>query len=100
MSILDEHQPGDVVSGRIVEVGTDSVLTELGEGTRATCRIVERARQERSDARTTWRGKTGFKVPELDARSAVEGWGRCGIVQTKEVRAARSAVFESPSSIQ
>src|SRR5437660_1937127 len=55
---LAEHQPGDVVSGRIVEVVGDSALTELGEGILATCRMAERAGQ----------GPSGTKQP---ARSTV-----------------------------
>src|SRR6266568_1780462 len=47
---LAEHQPDDLVSGRVVEVAGDCVLIELGEGIRATCIIVERARREHSDA--------------------------------------------------
>ena len=34
-----EHKPGDVVSGRIVEINGASAQVELGEGIRATCRI-------------------------------------------------------------
>jgi len=45
-----EHQPGDLVSGRVVEVAGDCVLAELGEGIRATCRIAKPARQEHSES--------------------------------------------------
>jgi len=34
-----EHQNGDVVSGRVVDVSGDTVQAELGEGIRAACRI-------------------------------------------------------------
>jgi small subunit ribosomal protein S1 len=34
-----EHQPGDVVSGRIVDVSDSSAQVELGEGIHAACRI-------------------------------------------------------------
>ena len=37
-----EHQPGDVVSGRIVEVSGDSAQVELGEGIRAACSISQK----------------------------------------------------------
>ena len=36
---LSEHHPGDVVSGRVVEVANGSALIELGEGIRATCQL-------------------------------------------------------------
>jgi small subunit ribosomal protein S1 len=47
---LAEHQPGDVVSGRVVEVTGESVLVELGEGIRATGKIREAAKQADSEA--------------------------------------------------
>ena len=50
---LAEHRAGDVVSGRIVEVGTGSLLAELGEGIRATCSLVERDREEQQAATGT-----------------------------------------------
>jgi small subunit ribosomal protein S1 len=34
---ITEHKPGDVVSGRVVELGASSTVVELGEGIRATC---------------------------------------------------------------
>ena len=36
---LAEHQVGDTVSGRVIEVSGSSALVELGEGIRAACRI-------------------------------------------------------------
>lgn len=36
---LAEHQPGDVVSGRVIEVSGGSAQAELGEGIRAACSI-------------------------------------------------------------
>ena len=38
---LEEHKEGDVVSGRVVEVGTEAAVVELGEGIRAACRIAK-----------------------------------------------------------
>jgi len=35
---LEEHNEGDVVSGRVVEQSSDSAVIELGEGIRAICR--------------------------------------------------------------
>jgi|SRR6185312_13316840 len=40
---LEEHNEGDVVSGRVVEQSSESALVELGEGIRATCRSVSKA---------------------------------------------------------
>src|SRR6185437_4940693 len=36
---IAEHQPGDQVSGRVVEIAGNNAVIELGEGIRATCRI-------------------------------------------------------------
>src|SRR5438309_5263717 len=41
-----EHQPGDVVSGRVVEVSGDSAQVELGEGIRAACSISQKPKHE------------------------------------------------------
>jgi len=39
---LAEHKEGDLVTGRLTEVSGANARVELGEGVRATCRIVER----------------------------------------------------------
>ena len=36
---ISEHNPGDQVSGRVVEISGNNAVIELGEGIRATCRI-------------------------------------------------------------
>ncbi|MGB6690650.1 MAG: 30S ribosomal protein S1 [Terracidiphilus sp.] len=36
---IAEHKPGDVVSGRVVEISGHQATAELGEGIRASCRI-------------------------------------------------------------
>ena len=38
---LAEHKPGDVVSGRTIEIAGGQATVELGEGIRATCRIAD-----------------------------------------------------------
>jgi small subunit ribosomal protein S1 len=38
---LEEHQVGDAVSGRVVDVTGDVATIELGEGIRATCKVVK-----------------------------------------------------------
>jgi small subunit ribosomal protein S1 len=38
---LAEHKPGDMVSGRVVEVSGGAARVELGEGVYATCRLAE-----------------------------------------------------------
>ncbi|MBV9624039.1 MAG: S1 RNA-binding domain-containing protein [Acidobacteria bacterium] len=39
---LAEHQEGDVVSGRVMEMSEGSALVELGEGIQAACRLTQR----------------------------------------------------------
>jgi small subunit ribosomal protein S1 len=53
---LAEHKPGNVVSGRIVEVQGESAITELGEGIRARCRL-KHAKPGESDAEQSSAGK-------------------------------------------
>ncbi|MGA2046596.1 MAG: S1 RNA-binding domain-containing protein [Terracidiphilus sp.] len=36
---IAEHKAGDVVSGRVMELGAGSAVVELGEGIRAQCRV-------------------------------------------------------------
>ncbi|MBV9265973.1 MAG: 30S ribosomal protein S1 [Acidobacteriaceae bacterium] len=43
---ISEHQPGDTVSGRLVEVHGDRARVELGEGVIATCRL-EKSKETR-----------------------------------------------------
>jgi small subunit ribosomal protein S1 len=40
---LEEHEAGDVVSGRVVEQGSDSAIIELGNGIRSTCKLTAAA---------------------------------------------------------
>jgi small subunit ribosomal protein S1 len=40
---IAEHKPGDVVSGRVVDVFSGGATVELGEGIRSECRIIETA---------------------------------------------------------
>ncbi|MGB8986120.1 MAG: S1 RNA-binding domain-containing protein, partial [Candidatus Sulfotelmatobacter sp.] len=40
---LEEHKQGDVVSGRVVEQGSESAVIELGDGIRANCRLAAAA---------------------------------------------------------
>ena len=43
---LDEHKPGDVVSGRVVEVQNGLAIAELGEGVRAKCALARGVKSE------------------------------------------------------
>jgi small subunit ribosomal protein S1 len=43
---ISEHQAGETVSGRLVEVSGDRMRVELGEGVIATCRVKTAAKDE------------------------------------------------------
>src|SRR2546423_9392413 len=47
---IAEHKPGDVVSGRIIEISGERGSVELGEGIHATCRITAAAQAEKPKA--------------------------------------------------
>ncbi|MFZ0516612.1 MAG: 30S ribosomal protein S1 [Acidobacteriaceae bacterium] len=42
---LEEHKQGDVVSGRVVEQGTETAVIELGDRIRANCKLASAAAQ-------------------------------------------------------
>src|SRR5438876_5210993 len=78
-----EHQPGDLVSGRVVEVAGDCVLAELGEGIRATCRIAKPARQEHSESEQPGADKRDVKsLSSIVAESSKAQEVRAGQVRS------------------
>ena len=90
---LAEHQPGDVVSGRVVEVVQDSALVELGEGIRASCRITEPATQPRSEAEQSAGSKPDLK--SLSSMLAAK-WKAGAVAESskpQEVRAGQVRSF-------
>jgi len=90
-----QNQPGDLVSGRVVEVAGDCVLAELGEGIRATCRIAKPARQEHSESEQPGADKPDVKsLARCLRRDGKLALSRNRPRHRKSVR-ARSAVFES-----
>jgi len=65
---LAEHKPGDIVSGRIVDIASGQPgRVELGEGIQATCRISEADSVEASLATSV---KSGAK-PDLSSLSSM-----------------------------
>ena len=75
---IAEHKPGDLVTGRIIELSGAQAAVELGEGVQGTCRIV--AQQSNPDQSQTgskadlsslssmlqarWKGGTSTSTPE------------------------------------
>ena len=90
---LAEHKPGDLVSGRVVEVAGDCVLAELGEGIRATCRIAKPARQEHSES-----DQPGGDKPDVKSLSSMLAarWKAGSVAESstaQEVRAGQVRGF-------
>ncbi len=90
---LAEHKPGDLVSGRVVEVVGDCVLAELGEGIRATCRIAKPARQEHSESE-----QPGADKPDVKSLSSMLAarWKAGSVAESstaQEVRAGQVRGF-------
>ena len=70
---IADHKPGDMVTGRVVEVSGDNLRVELGEGLQATCRVAPAAQAEEESQSSSkadlsslssmlqahWKGSTG-----------------------------------------
>jgi small subunit ribosomal protein S1 len=86
---LAEHHPGDVVSGRIVEVAGDSALVELGEGIKARCYIAEDATPAHSNADQSAGGKTDMASLTSMLRARWKGGAVAESSKPQEVRAGQ-----------
>lgn len=87
-----EHQPGDVVSGRVIEVSGSTAQVELGEGIRANCRI---SAPSRETAATT---KPAQALPDLASlTSMLQARWKSGpaadLSKPQELRAGQVASF-------
>src|SRR5437773_390826 len=90
---LAEHKPGDLVSGRVVEVAGDCVLAELGEGIRATSRIAKPAKQEHPESE-----QPGADKPDVKSLSSMLAarWKAGSVAESstaQEVRAGQVRGF-------
>ena len=92
---LAEHQAGDVVSGRIVEVSGSTAQVELGEGIRAACRLSSASNNEpTSGAQSSQAGKPDLAslTSMLQARwkgGATVQSSKPGEIQAGQVRSFR-----------
>jgi len=82
-----QNQPGDLVSGRVVEVAGDCVLAELGEGIRATCRIAKPARQEHSESE-----QPGADKPDVKSLSSMLAarWKAGSVAESSKAQEVRA----------
>jgi len=87
-----QNQPGDLVSGRVVEVAGDCVLAELGEGIRATCRIAKPARQEHSESE-----QPGADKPDVKSLSSMLAarWKAGSVAESPKAQEVRAAQVRS-----
>jgi small subunit ribosomal protein S1 len=79
---ISEHQPGQTVSGRLVEVHGDRAKVELGEGVVATCDLKKGQEQA-----TRTESKPAEDVSSLGAMLAAR-WKQGGSTQTRETARA------------
>jgi small subunit ribosomal protein S1 len=82
-SFIAEHQPGDTITGRVVEVKQERAKIELGEGVFATCRLDEDAREE---------SRPGADKPDLSTMTAMLAarWKQGGGSETGRKPATKS----------
>lgn len=63
---ISEHQPGETVTGRVVEVKQERVKVELGEGVYAVCRI--NIGEAKPASRDSGRGDLSAQIAMLNAK--------------------------------
>lgn len=85
---ISEHQPGETVSGRLVEVQGNRAKVELGEGVIATCQL-KQAEEKRGGGEQ----KTGSDVSSLGAMLSAR-WKQGGPVG-QDANAARAGQVRS-----
>jgi small subunit ribosomal protein S1 len=89
-----EHQEGDVVSGRVVEVSGGSAQVELGEGIQGTCRIpAENAKQDASTANQSAEAKGDLASLTSMLQARWKGGAVAESSKPQEVRVAQVRSF-------
>jgi small subunit ribosomal protein S1 len=79
-----EHQPGDEVSGRVVEVSGGGAQVELGEGIRAACKLSRPKKEDLSDA-----SGTGTDVASLSSMLAAR-WKSGAVAESSKPQEIQS----------
>lgn len=91
---VSEHQEGDVVSGRVVEILGGSAQVELGEGIQAACRIsAEKAKQEASSANPSALAKTDLASLSSMLQARWKSGALAKSSEPQEVRAGQVRSF-------
>jgi small subunit ribosomal protein S1 len=66
---IAEHKPGDTVTGRVIEVSSENMRVELGEGLQATCRVAPAAQAEaKEDSQSSSKADLSSLSSMLQAR--------------------------------
>jgi len=65
---IAEHKAGDLVSGRVVELGTGTAVVELGEGIRAQCKVAAAPAPEKTEAKPEGKADLSSLTSLLSAR--------------------------------
>jgi len=86
---IEEHKPGDKVTGRIVEISGDRARVELGQGVQATCSLT--AKQQQADAaKASGKADLSSLSSMLQAKwKSGEATGSSGDIQSGQVRSFR-----------
>jgi small subunit ribosomal protein S1 len=82
---LGEHKPGDLVSGRIVEISGAQGRVELGEGIHAICRIDEAKKKEQTGDVS---GSSKADLSSLTSMLSARWKGRTSVAAAPNVPAA------------
>jgi len=88
---IAEHQPGDVVTGRLVEISGGEARVELGEGIQATCRMAVADKGAETNAPSAPKADLSSLSSMLQARW--KGGTSAGAPKREEARAGQVRSF-------
>lgn len=88
---IEEHKPGDVVTGRVSEEANGMARVELGEGVYATCRVTTTvaAREEAKSAAADLSSLTSMLQARWKGGASSSGAKKQESIQTGQVRSFR-----------
>jgi small subunit ribosomal protein S1 len=89
---IGEHQPGETVTGRIVESSRGQAKVELGDGVFAECRLPERAEDDRAAPPPASSTDLSSLTAMLSAKWK-QGGGAAKSAQPEQVRAGQIRTF-------
>ena len=94
---IAEHNPGDVVTGRVMDEGTGSARVELGEGIHATCRLTTQAaakEESKAEAKADLSSLTSMLQARWKGGSGVGDKPKPEAVRAGQVRSFRIAKLD------